>query len=215
MNLRDGHTAVLRMVHLDNLAVYLARAALHAPGCWPTDGHRWRTTHRSDVQERRATAIVPHGPGGVLLDYVPFYFGPRSPMLYQLHTGQVPGYTDGQGSLVYLVASAQEIAAAGVGFVFFDGHALAGLSTCYDDLAALDRLDWPTIETRQWAGARINPDVQRRKQAEFLAHRCVPWALVRGVAVLDAGAAARVQTLFARYPGTSPKPIHPMPMWYY
>ncbi|MEZ4433760.1 MAG: DarT ssDNA thymidine ADP-ribosyltransferase family protein [bacterium] len=166
MKLRDGHTAVLRMVHLDNLAVYLARAALHAPGCWPADGHGWRTTHRGDVQQRRATAVVSRGPGGVLLDYVPFYFGPRSPMLYQLHTGQVAGYTDSQGSLVYLVASAQEIAAAGVGFVFFDGHALAGLSACYDDLAALDRLDWPTIETRQWAGARINPDMQRKQTGE-------------------------------------------------
>jgi len=49
---------------------------------------------------------VPLAPYGCVADYVPFYFAPRSPMLYKLHKGGVPNYTGGQDPLVYLVSSA-------------------------------------------------------------------------------------------------------------
>jgi hypothetical protein len=56
-------------------------------------------------------------------DYVPFYFAPRSPMLYKLHKGGVPNYTNGQDPLVYLVSSAEAVAAGGASFVFSGGVA--------------------------------------------------------------------------------------------
>jgi hypothetical protein len=43
------------------------------------------------IQDRRARWPVPLDPGGVLHDYVPFYFCPRSPMLYAIHSGEVEG----------------------------------------------------------------------------------------------------------------------------
>lgn len=194
MRLQDGTTAILRLVHLDNLAVYLARGALHAASCAPDDGLRWRAIHRADVQGRRAHSRVPRGPGGVLLDYVPFYFGARSPMLLQLQTGRVEGYAEGQSPLVYLVASAEQIAAAGHRLVFYDGHALAALSQCFDDLAALDVLDWQAIDATRWTSAD-DPDLQRRKQAEMLVHEALPWSLIRGVVTYDEASKARTESL--------------------
>lgn len=214
MRLLDGTTAVLRLVHLDNLALYLARGVLHAPAHTPNDGHSWRATHRGDVQNRRALKRVSSGPGGVLLDYLPFYFGPRSPMLYQLMTNQVPGYTAGQGPLVYLVASAQQIANAGHGFVFYDGHALASLSTCFDDLSALDQVDWTATQARQWTSVD-DPDLQRRKQAEFLVHQALPWDLVRGIVVLNAESGARVDALLTAAAPQHRPALAINPEWYY
>jgi ssDNA thymidine ADP-ribosyltransferase, DarT len=46
--------------------------------------------------DKRGSRIVPVEPGGVLNDYVPFYFAPRSPMLYSIHTGFVQGFTGSQ-----------------------------------------------------------------------------------------------------------------------
>ena len=80
-------TPVFRLVHVDNLGVLLRRGGLHAPNASPDDGETYRTIHRDDVQGKRRTVVIPCGPGGTAHDYVPFYFGYRSPMLLQLKTG--------------------------------------------------------------------------------------------------------------------------------
>jgi hypothetical protein len=115
-------TPIYRFLHVDNLDLCLRRAALHAPNHTPDDGHGYRTIHNPDIQAERRVRQIPRGPGGTIHDCISFYFGPRSPMLLQLHTGRVPGYTEGQAPLVYLVSSAQAVGAAGVPFVFSDGY---------------------------------------------------------------------------------------------
>lgn len=74
------------ITHIDNLAAILQQGCLHC--------HRHLARLRfhpvniayQSIQDRRASTFVHCGPGGVLHDYVPFYFAPRSPMLYALHT---------------------------------------------------------------------------------------------------------------------------------
>ncbi|MCK4390123.1 MAG: DUF4433 domain-containing protein [Desulfobacterales bacterium] len=68
---------------------------------------------------------IPCGPGGVIHDYVSFYFGYLCPMLLQLHTGRVEGYADGQDPIIYLVSTVQTVLESGSGFVFSDGHGIA------------------------------------------------------------------------------------------
>jgi len=136
-------------------------------------------------------------------------------MLYQLHTGRVAGYDEGQEPLVYLVASVQDVAAAGQSFVFYDGHALATLSSCLEDLGALDRIDWEVAHGRQWANTPEDPDRQRRKQAEFLIHRVLPWQMVRGVVVKSQAAQARVLASYdEERPDHRPR-VAIRPDWYY
>ena len=52
------------------------------------------------IKERRRRRAVPVGGRGVVADYVPFYFAPRSPMLYAIAMGNVPEYTGGTDPLV-------------------------------------------------------------------------------------------------------------------
>ena len=47
------------------------------------------------------------GPGGVLHDYTPFYFGYRSPMMLKISSGDVPSYDGTQKEMVYLVTDVQ------------------------------------------------------------------------------------------------------------
>src|SRR5215203_696208 len=55
-----------------------------------------------NIQGRRAMKVVPKGPGGVIHDYIPFYFAPRSPMLRTINSGNVPGCDYRQDDIVHL-----------------------------------------------------------------------------------------------------------------
>lgn len=95
-------------------------------------GVEYTSIAHQTIQDRRAYTQVPCGPGGCLHDYVPFYFGARSPMLYAIKSGNVEGYEQGQEAVVYLVSTAQKVSGAGLGHVFTDGHGIMGFTAFYD-----------------------------------------------------------------------------------
>lgn len=122
-------TLLYRLVHVDNLATLLRRAALHAPNSTPNDGLPYRPIHNPNVQVSRHAKPITCGPGGTCHDYVPFYFGPLSVMLLNLKTGRVQGYDEGQAPLIYLVTSVERVQESGCQFVFSDGHGLAAYTS--------------------------------------------------------------------------------------
>ena len=212
---RPEPTPIFRLVHIDNLAVCLSRGALHAPNHTPQDGPVYRTIHRADIQEGRRVREVRAGARGTVHDYVPFYFGPRSVMLFQLSTGWVPGYAGGQEPLLHLVTYCQTVAAAGLGFAFSDGHGLARFSDWYGDLADLDKVDWDAVYARVWRDTPEDMDRQRRKQAEFLVHRSMPWALVGEIGVYNEVARERAEAILASHGRGGTLPVRIQPEWYY
>lgn len=208
-------TPIYRFFHIDNLEICLHRGALHAPNHTPKNSHVYRTIHNLAIQENRRVRPIPCGPGGVIHDYLGFYFGPRSPMLLQLSTGRVEGYTEGQNPLIYVVSSAQAIHSSGTSFVFSDGHGIAAYTDWYDDLGKLDKVDWDTVAARYWFSTVEDMDRQRRKQAEFLVHRQCDWALIETLGVLDAGAKAKVEQVLSRFDTSLRRPVNICPDWYY
>ena len=86
-------TPIFRFVHVDNLEVTLRRDVLHAPNHTPNDELSFQTIHNTEIQEKRKQPTIPCGPGGVIHDYVPFYFGYLSPMMLQLNTAKRPDTT--------------------------------------------------------------------------------------------------------------------------
>jgi hypothetical protein len=208
-------TWIYRIIHVDSLDTCLRRRGLHAPRHVPQDGMAYRSIHRSDIQEGRRERPVPCGPGGTLSDYVPFYFGRRSVMLYQLKTGRVPGYSEGQESILYLVSSVQLVADAGASWVFSDGHGLKAYTQWYDDLAKLHEVDWNVVNADYWADTIEDPDRQRRKQAEFLVHRFCDWNLIHGIGVYSSGMEARVQDIMSGHPKEPHPPVKVLKKWYY
>lgn len=209
------NTLLYRLVHIDNLAPLLQRGALHAPNRTPDDGLPYRTIHDVSVQANRHLHPIPCGPGGTVHDYVPFYFGPLSVMLLKLKSGQVEGYNEGQQPLVYLVAKAESLSAAGCRFVFSDGHGLARFTGWYDDLARLDAVDWSLVGERYWSDQPEDNDRQRRKQAEFLVWQELDWALIAGIAVCNEAMRLRVEEILQRFPQRHQPPVKIMQKWYY
>lgn len=160
------------------------------------DGGYTNIAHRS-IQDRRAHTRVPCGPRGVLHDYVPFYFGSRSPMLYTISRGNVEGFSGGQGCIVHLVSTVQAVQTEGLGFVFTDGHGIMVFTEFYDDLARLDEVDWPLMSAQYWADTDDDLDRKRRRQAEFLVHQRFPVTLIHAIGVMDQHRKSETEALLA------------------
>jgi hypothetical protein len=101
-------------------------------------------------------------------DCVPFYFCPRSVMLYVIYKQNNPElvYQDGQTSIVHLEADLYETVALAAAqkqrWAFTSSNAGSFHFDDYSDLALLDKLDWDAIGANNWAMR------QDGKQAEFL-----------------------------------------------
>ncbi len=165
------------------------------------------------IQNRRAHWPVTCGPKGVLHDYVPFYFAARSPMLYAIHKGQVDGAAD-QRAILHLVTSVGEIQKHDCEFVFTDGHAIIALSEYFEQVDELqEHVDWDLMKSKWWSDTDQDPDRKRRRQAEFLIHRRVPWTCVTEIAVSDKHIADRVREIIE--PAQHKPDVHVRRQWYY
>jgi len=177
-------TPIYHITSIENLGMILEAGELRAKRALDQEDMGYASIAHRSIQDRRAQTRVPCGPGGVLYDYVPFYFGPRSPMLFTIAHGNVEGFNGGQGSIANLVSTVQAVQAAGLGFVFTDGHGIMAFTDFYDDLARLDEVDWPLMSARYWADTDDDLDRKRRRQAELLVHQRFPVALIQEIGVM-------------------------------
>lgn len=185
-------TPIYHITHLDNLPAILEQGGLWCDRESAQRGLLKVGIAHAHIKERRARRKVPVAAGGTLADYVPFYFAPRSPMLYAVHRGQVVDYRGGQSAVVHLVATAESVAASETPFGFTDGHADMALSRFFSDLADLKNVDWKMMRETYWNDTEADGDRKRRRQAEFLMHRFFPWPLVTEIGVINKAVAEKV-----------------------
>lgn len=150
------------------------------------------------IKAQRARRIVPVAPGGVVADYVPFYYAARSPMMFAIDRGNVPSYTEGCDRLIYLVTSLERLWDAGIAPVGTDRNAALDIATFTQQPAdILDAVDWPLMEATYWRNTPEDPDRRERRQAECLVHRRVAWELIDAVYVKSESVADEVRSVLA------------------
>ena len=208
-------TPIYRFFHIDNLELFLKRGRLHAPRHTPKDGLIYKTIHDTEIQQKRSIKRLPCAPNTVIHDYVSFYFGFRSPMMYLLNEGGVKGYNEGQEPLIYAISFAQIIKNSNTPFVFSDGHGIANYTQWYNNLSDLDNVDWNMVYQEVWRDTPDDMDSQRRKQAEFLVYQYCDWSLIQAIAVINERVKQKVEKIFSRYSEDKLKDIIVKPKWYY
>jgi hypothetical protein len=172
--------AIYHFTDLDNLERVLVAGELRS--------HRNAATAvdiaDASIKDRRTRIDVTCGPGGKVGDYVPFYFAPRSPMLFSIKCGNVAGVSADQRRLAYLTSSSELVLEAAIACVFTDGNASAAFSEFYDEMSTLaEVVDWPLMRERYWRNTPEDSDRRRRRGAEFLVHGAVPLTLVTEIGV--------------------------------
>jgi len=150
----------------------------------------------SEIKRRRLEDIeVDCRPGTMVGEYVPFYFCPRSIMLYILHTGNSPdlSYRGGQRPVLHLQADLDSVfdwlEENGRRWAVSNGNAGAYYTTFQADRVAIEDLDWNAIRATDWR----NPDIKEHKQAEFLVYQSFPWELIELIGVYDQATADTVE----------------------
>ena len=127
-----------------------------------------------DLIAQRARQAMPISPGGVLSDYIPFYFTPRSVMLLKIVSGHGVGKVPHE-ELAILVGSLRVLAAKGVRLVLTDRHAsLITAQRTNDVEEGLQRIDWPILQASDFRRGDDDPGRHERYQAEALAYQHIP-----------------------------------------
>lgn len=199
-------TRIYRITHLDNLLTTLQHGLFCRNHQAPAMA-AYRTIGDASLTDRRNRIAVPLAPGGVLNDYVPFYLGPRSPMLFTISCRQP------QADIVYLLSHVQYVQQLGLPYVFTDGHAYEVLTSFHQSAADLAGLAWDDIYATQWKPTLQNPNRQRHKQAEFLIHQFVPVNALTGIAVYNTRIRAQAEQIVQRV-GLA-LPVREVPTWYF
>ena len=174
---------IYHIVHVDRLASIVADGSLWCDAEVQRRAPSGTVIGMSAIKQRRLTNPVKCRPGLNVGDCVPFYFCPRSIMLYMLHMANSPelDYRGGQGPIVHLEADLHQAVAWAERherrWVFTLSNAGSGYFKDRCDLAELGEIDWEAVQARKWQGRTHG------KQAEFLMEQSFPWTLVRRVGV--------------------------------
>lgn len=120
-----------------------------------------------DIQNRRSEMRVPVGPGGVVHDYVPFYFATRNPMLLGLLNRKVVD----QPYICFIAISIEKLLDEKVVFT----NASANTNNppeFYNTPDMLNRLEWSLIDSMHWG--EQSEEERHQRMAEVLVYKEVP-----------------------------------------
>jgi len=162
------------IVHVDRLASIVGDGALW---CDAEAGRRQvsgTTIGFNHIKKRRLELDLKSNPGLKVGACVPFYFCPRSVMLFLIHKGNSLelSYRGGQGDILHLELDLHAVVQWASAHAKRWAFTLSNAGSYYFEdrcrLDQLDELDWAAIAATSWQ------DVKGPKQAEFLLEHSIP-----------------------------------------
>lgn len=210
-----GDIRIYHITHLDNLTSILTEGGLWSDAAMIARGGPSAPIGMRRIKERRMNLSVKcHLPDRVG-EYVPFYFCPRSIMLYLIHCANHPEltYRGGQEAILHFEADLHEVVAWAEGeerrWAFSLSNAGAYYAEFRSEASQLGEVDWEAVAATDFR----DPDIKEGKQAEFLVREFFPWQLVRRIGVKSESIRKRV--LYA-LSGSAHQPLVEIRRdWYY
>ncbi len=216
MTTAPARPKLYHITHINNLAGIVADDRLVSDAEMIARGGPAQLIGMSSIKRRRVEELeVTCHAGTKVGDYVPFYFCPRSVMLYVTHCANHPelAYRGGQIPIIHLEADLHAVVAwarnAGHRWAFALSNAGAYYTEFRSRLDELDRLDWDAISATDFR----SPEVKEHKQAEFLLHGHCPFHLIERIGVRALAVFNQVQAALA---GIAHRPVvEIIPQWYF
>ena len=178
-----------RITHIDNIPHIVCNGIVKAVS-------QLRYEHYVSIGDKqiirlRSEMVVK---GYKISDYIPFYLGPRSPMLYVIQHGYNGVQRIEPENIVYCIIRIDDLVASDVECVFTDGHAMSNLTLFYtkDYLPKINNIvKYEDVYSSQW-NSETDIDLKRRKEAELLVKNDLPSQFLRGFVVYNNDAKQRL-----------------------
>ena len=196
-----------RITHIDNIA-YIEKTGLVKADS-PLRDPNYVSIGDKQVMDVRSSRNVK---GYYLNEYIPFYLGPRSPMLYVIQHGYNGVTRVDAEDIVYCVIRLDDLIQNDMDCIFTDGHALSGLTSFYEK-NMLDKINeivnFDDVYSSQW-NSDTDLDLKRRKEAELLVKDDLIPQYVRGYVVYNNSSKERLVGM-----GVPENKIAVMPSFYF
>lgn len=173
---------IYHIVHVDRLASIVADGFLWSDAVMVQRQGAGTTIGMSNIKARRLNELnLSCHPNLRVGHCTPFYFCPRSVMLYLIYRrNEELAYKGGQQPIIHLEADLHATIAwaqqNGRRWAFTLSNAGAYYFEDRADVASLGEVNWDAVQADQWAGSR-----KEGKQAEFLVEQGFPWHLVERI----------------------------------
>ncbi|CDN87029.1 MULTISPECIES: type II toxin-antitoxin system toxin DNA ADP-ribosyl transferase DarT [Hydrogenophaga] len=177
---------IYHIAHVDRLPSIVADSFLWCDAEVIRRAPAGTTIGMSSIKQRRLTLPLGSHPGLHVGDCVPFYFCPRSVMLYLIYQGNHPelAYRQGQGPILHfevdLHAAVAWANAQPARWAFTLSNAGSYFFEDRNDIARLGEINWVAVQARDWRAHKEG------KQAEFLLEHRFPWHLIERIGVQSA-----------------------------
>ena len=183
---------IFRITHLHNLG-WILDHGLHCPNSLVIDPS-FVPIGRTSLIEQRTDVIVRHELGGLLSDYIPFYFVPRTPMLYNIVTGRGVRQRPPE-EIIVIVSSIHRARETGAEVIFTDRAAYMETAAFHDDLTQLTSLPWDAFNRYDFRRNVEDLDAFDRYRAEVLIKRHLPTKGILGIGVFRQNVESQVKTV--------------------
>lgn len=203
---------IYHICHVDRLPSIIASAVLLSDAVLLNQALPGTVIGMNHIKQRRLQLELDSHPGLHVGECVPFYFCPRSVMLYLIRQQhQELAFKGGQGPIVHLEADLHAavhwaniqtrrwaFTLSNAGSYYFEDRA---------DLAQLHEINWDAVAARSWSSCK------EAKQAEFLLEQSFPWHLIERIGVQS----RQIYTQAANVlPAQGHRPtVELRPEWYY
>ncbi|MGN1152447.1 MAG: DUF4433 domain-containing protein [Candidatus Gastranaerophilaceae bacterium] len=214
------NTKIYHIIHIDRLESILSDGFLFCDAIIHERNNSGTTIGISKIKERRLSKKLSSLPDLSVGQCVPFYFCPRSVMLYVIQCQNNPdlSYKNGQDDIIHLVFDMHTV---------IDWACKNNYKTCYttsnagsnyfqdySDFSDIhNKVDWKAVDAEKWSGVGINPEIKENKQAEFLIENKLSIELLESIGVYNLQNYQKVNKIFNNC-SFSPR-ISIQPSWYY
>lgn len=120
-----------RILHYQNLP-FILQNGIFCPAS-DTKDPNYINIGKKDIINKRENKLIEVYPYGRIHDYVSFYFGTKSPMLYSIYKRN-SDTTCLQSDVIYIVTSIPLILEKNLNFIFTTGQAIMQLSTQHNNI---------------------------------------------------------------------------------